>query len=117
MISSFAGIIEFQLVLKIKVSLGIVGDGQAHFVAHIANNAQVGVHVKIKPTVFTRPFRQGRVFNILSLVTGNNVYVSLGFDFYFSVAKNAVKEVFCKPSLGFSIFLLRPLRTLERFLK
>ncbi len=50
---------------------------------------------KSKPPLAAGPFGQGRVFDILALVTGEDVHFTLGFDLNFAVPENAIEQVIC----------------------
>ena len=88
-----ARIIEFQLVLEIKGGQGIVTDRHLHFIADITHHVQVGRHVEVQPPILSCPFRKGWILNVLSLVSGRQVDLSLWFDIDLTVPKEPVEQI------------------------
>ena len=105
-----ARIFQFQLVLEIKIGLGVVTDGEFQFISDISNYTEVGIHIKIKSTGFPCSFGKSRILDVLALVTGKNIYISLRTDINFSISENPVKQIIRSTfSLGRIIFRLSAL--------
>ena len=85
--SATAGIFQFELVHPVERGLGIIGNGHFEFAADISDHIHIGIHIEIQSAGFPGRFGQGRILNILTLVSGQDINISLGPDINFTISE------------------------------
>ena len=85
-----SGIGQFQLVLKIKITIGIPVDIDLHFVPNRSGNSQPQIHPKLGCQLCSSP-NDGLLCSFLVDECGSNICTSIDAEVHFIFTKNGGK--------------------------